>query len=72
MLKRGLKATINSDDPAYFGGYVNDNYRALIEHLPITREDLYRLSRNGFEGAWISEDEKAVHLQSLDRVFALE
>jgi adenine deaminase len=51
---------------------VNDNYRAVIEHLPITREDLYRLSRNAFEGAWISEAEKAGHLQRLDGVFAME
>ena len=70
MLKRGLKATINSDDPAYFGGYVNDNYRALIEHLPVTREDLYRLSRNSFEGAWLTEREKTKHFDDLDRVFA--
>jgi adenosine deaminase len=69
MLKRGLKATINSDDPAYFGGYVNDNYRALIEHLPVTREDLYLLSRNSFEGAWLTEGEKTKHLNDLDRVF---
>ena len=71
MLKQGLKATINSDDPAYFGGYVNDNYRALIEHLPVTREDLYQLARNAFEGAWISEEEKAKNLNELKRVFAL-
>ena len=71
MLKQGLKATINSDDPAYFGGYVNDNYRALIEHLPVTREDLYQLARNAFEGAWVSEEEKAEHLNELNRVFAL-
>jgi adenosine deaminase len=70
MLKRGLKATVNSDDPAYFGGYVNANYRALIEHLPVTREDLYRLARNSFEGAWVSEEEKATHLNDLNRVFA--
>lgn len=70
MLKRGLKATINSDDPAYFGGYVNDNYRALIEHLPVTREDLYRLSRNAFEGAWLEEREKTKHLNDLNRLFA--
>ena len=69
MLKRGLKATINSDDPAYFGGYVNDNYRALIEHLPVTRKDLYQLSRNSFEGAWLTEREKAKHLNNLNRVF---
>jgi len=71
MLKQGLKATINSDDPAYFGGYVNDNYRALIEHLPVTREHLYQLARNAFEGAWVSEEEKAKHLNELNRVFAL-
>ena len=70
MLKRGLKATVNSDDPAYFGGYVNDNYRALIEHLPVSREDLYQLARNSFEGAWISEEEKTKHLNELNRVFA--
>jgi adenosine deaminase len=70
MLKRGLKATINSDDPAYFGGYVNDNYRALIEHLPLTREDLYQLARNSFEGAWVTEEEKTKHLKALNRVFA--
>jgi len=70
MLKRGLKATVNSDDPAYFGGYVNDNYRALIEHLPVTRENLYRLARNSFEGAWISEEAKTKHLDDLDRAFA--
>ncbi len=71
MLKQGLKTTINSDDPAYFGGYVNDNYRALIEHLPVTREDLYQLARNAFEGAWVSDEEKAEHLNELNRVFAL-
>lgn len=69
MLKRGLKATVNSDDPAYFGGYVNDNYRALIEHLPVTRQDLYQLARNSFEGTWVNEEEKIKHLNELDRVF---
>jgi len=70
MLKRGLKATVNSDDPAYFGGYVNDNYRALIEHLPVTCEDLYHLARNSFDGAWVSEEEKTRYLNDLNRVFA--
>jgi adenosine deaminase len=70
MLKRGLKATVNSDDPAYFGGYVNDNYRALIEHLPVTRQDLYELARNSFQGAWVSEEDKTKHLNDLHRAFA--
>ena len=72
MLEQGLKATVNSDDPAYFGGYVNDNYRALIAHLPITREHLYNLARHAFEGAWISEEEKALHLNTLNQVFVRE
>ena len=65
MLDKGLRATVNSDDPAYFGGYINDNYRALIEHLPVTRNHLYQLIRNAFEAAWISDEEKAKHLDSL-------
>jgi adenosine deaminase len=72
MLNQRLKVTVNSDDPAYFGGYINDNYRALIEHLPVTRQHLHDLARNAFEGAWISEEEKTSHLRHVDRVFALE
>jgi adenosine deaminase len=72
MLDRRLRATINSDDPAYFGGYINDNYRALIAHLPVTRHHLRQLARNAFEGAWISKEEKAEHLRTLDHVFARE
>ncbi|MBA5866213.1 MAG: adenosine deaminase [Nitrospira sp. CR1.3] len=70
MLEQGLRATVNSDDPAYFGGYVNDNYRALIEHLPLTREHLYDLAHNAFDGAWVSAEEKAHHLNELNRAFA--
>ena len=50
MLQRGVHATINSDDPAYFGGYVDDNYRVLLDHLPVTREHLYQLARNALKG----------------------
>jgi len=70
MLNRRLKVTVNSDDPAYFGGYINDNYRALIEHLPVTRQHLHELACNAFEGAWISAEEKTEHLSRLDRVFS--
>lgn len=51
MLDRGLKVTINSDDPAYFGGYVNENYVAAAEALGLRQEELERLARNGFEAA---------------------
>ncbi|GGX75063.1 adenosine deaminase [Saccharospirillum salsuginis] len=69
MLNAGLKATVNSDDPAYFGGYVNDNYRALIDHLPVSSEQLHRLLVNGFEGAWMDDAERKKHLETLDRMF---
>jgi adenine deaminase len=72
MLDQRLQATVNSDDPAYFGGYMNDNYLALLTHLPVTRYHLYQLARNAFEGAWISEAEKTGHFEQLDRIFALD
>ena len=46
MLRRGLAVTVNSDDPAYFGGYVDDNYAALVEHLGLGRHEIATLARN--------------------------
>jgi adenine deaminase len=51
MLEHGLKVSINSDDPAYFGGYVNENYLAAAEALDLTEEELERIARNGFDSA---------------------
>ncbi|HEX8381476.1 MAG TPA: adenosine deaminase [Allosphingosinicella sp.] len=64
MLEAGLRATINSDDPAYFGGYVNDNYRAVAGALG--REALTTLARNSFEGSFLGEVEKAARIAELD------
>jgi adenosine deaminase len=64
MLAAGLHATINSDDPAYFGGYVNDNYRAVAGALG--RDALAVLARNSFEGSFLEEAEKAVQIARLD------
>jgi adenosine deaminase len=66
MLREGLRATINSDDPAYFGGYVNDNYRAAAAGRALTREDLATLARNSFLGAFLSAEEQAPYLARLD------
>lgn len=52
MLERGLKVTINSDDPAYFGGYVNENYLAAADALGLTREELEQLARNSFDASF--------------------
>ncbi|MFE6306312.1 adenosine deaminase [Nocardiopsis sp. NPDC057823] len=56
LMDAGLLVTVNSDDPAYFGGYVDDNYRALAEHLHLTREQLRTLARNSFEASFLPAD----------------
>ncbi len=53
MLDRGLKVTINSDDPAYFGGYVNENYLAAAEGLGMGKDELSRIAQNGFDAALV-------------------
>ena len=70
MLRAGLPATINSDDPAYFGGYVNDNYRAAATGRGLTRHDVVTLARNSFLGSFLDEAEKAAHLARLDAYVA--
>lgn len=59
MLKYGLKATINSDDPAYFGGYVNDNFKALTRLGLIGRDDCLTLARNSIAGSFAAPERKA-------------
>jgi adenosine deaminase len=68
MLDLGLRVTINSDDPAYFGGYVSDNYRAIAAAGHVRREDLITLARNSFLGAFISKADRQRHLAALDGV----
>ena len=64
MLRLGVRATINSDDPAYFGGYVADNYRAVAPLL--TREAMIKLARNSFLGSFLSDAAVNGHLATLD------
>ncbi len=66
MLARGLFVTVNSDDPPYFGGYVNENYRAIQDALDFTDEELARLARNSFQASFLDPDEKARHLAAID------
>jgi adenosine deaminase len=66
MLDLGLRATINSDDPAYFGGYLNDNWRAVAAALDLTRADLVTLAKNSFAGSFLPEAEKARHIAAVD------
>ena len=58
LMKHNLLVTINSDDPAYFGGYVTENYWRLVEALGLTVEECVLLANNGFRGSFLSNDEK--------------
>lgn len=69
MLEAGLKPCINSDDPSYFGGYVNGNFSALINALPLTRADVEQLLRNSFEGSFMVPPAKETALARLDTYF---
>jgi adenosine deaminase len=64
MLKLGLRATVNSDDPAYFGGYVNDNYRAVAPLL--SREELVALARNSFLGSFLTDEQVVRHVAEVE------
>ncbi len=70
MMQRDLLVTVNSDDPAYFGGYVNDNFRAVRSALNLERDEIVALARNSFVAAMMPEGEKQTALAALDRVAA--
>ena len=66
MLERGLRVTVNSDDPAYFGGYIGDNYREVESALGLSRDDLVQLARNSFLASFTDDDARRAHLDALD------
>lgn len=68
LLDAGLKVTINSDDPAYFGGYVLENYRQTALALQLSRDELKRIARNSLEAAFVDADERAPWLARLEAV----
>jgi adenosine deaminase len=70
MMDKGLIVTVNSDDPAYFGGYVNQNYLAVSEALGLQREDIATIVRNGFKTSLMTTSEKEQALADVDRVLA--
>ena len=66
MLDAGLKVTVNSDDPSYFGGYVNANYQAVADALDLSKDELLTLARNSFTGSFLDDADKAKHLAAID------
>jgi len=67
LLNLGLCVTVNSDDPAYFGGYLTENFLAAQQALGLTRHDIYALARNAFEASFLSADDKQRLIDELDR-----
>jgi adenine deaminase len=68
MLERGIVATINSDDPAYFGGYVGENFDAAASALALGRDDLIALARNSFTASFLPQPARQGYLDEIDRV----
>jgi adenine deaminase len=66
MLDRSLRATVNSDDPAYFGAYVNQNLVAAQQAAALTVAELAQLARNSFQIAWLTPADRAPYLAALD------
>ncbi|HEX8615779.1 MAG TPA: adenosine deaminase [Telluria sp.] len=70
LLDAGLVATVNSDDPAYFGGYMNDNFLAVFDALPLTTAHARQLARNSFTAAFLAPEAKRAFLAEVDQYFA--
>jgi adenine deaminase len=70
MLDLGLCVTVNSDDPAYFGGYIDENFHAAQEGLHLSRDDVYRLAKNSFRASFLEGGEKQRLSDELDAYFA--
>ena len=66
LLAQGVAVTVNSDDPAYFGGYVNANYFATVDALDLSDKDVYTIIRNGFEASFVTPEERQALIEKLD------
>jgi adenosine deaminase len=66
MLDRGVRATVNSDDPAYFAGYITENLIAVAEAVDLTRDEIVQLSRNAFTISWLSDEDRKPYLDALE------
>ena len=70
LLEAGLCVTINSDDPAYFGGYIAQNFQEVQAALKLTQEEIYQLARNSFEASFLTPEEKQLFLDELNAFIA--
>ena len=70
LLRQGMRITLNSDDPSYFGGYLLDNYLASAHALNLSKDELVTLARNSIEASFLSAADQAKHLQALEQAQA--
>jgi adenosine deaminase len=68
LMERGVKVTVNSDDPSYFGGYIADNYRAVQQGLSLADADLAVLARNSIEASFLDDEAKAGLIAELEEM----
>lgn len=69
MMDKGILVTINSDDPAYFGGYMDENYLAMAAALNLSKKDIRDLAKNAFIASFLSEDQKNKMIEKVDRFY---
>jgi adenosine deaminase len=69
LLDKGILATIHSDDPAYFGGYMNENYYETAKALNLNKSQLMQLAINAFEASWLSFEAKEKHIAQVKNYF---
>ena len=65
MLAAGMKVTVNSDDPAYFGGYMNDNFNSLVDAVELSEEEIVTLAKNSFKSSFLDKDARQGHLAAI-------
>lgn len=68
LLQKGVCVTVNSDDPSYFGGYMNDNFIAIADALQLTHDEIKQLARHSFQAAFMSETQKQAWLKQIDLI----
>ncbi|GAB1454498.1 adenosine deaminase [Draconibacterium sp.] len=71
MLDAGLLATVNCDDPAYFGGYINENFLVVSEVLNLTKEDIFMLAKNSFEASFLDEESKREMFEKVEKFYGM-
>lgn len=69
MMEKGLLVTVNSDDPAYFGGYMNENYQGIADALDLSKKQITQLAKNGIIASWLSDKEKERRLQEIETYY---